>query len=267
MRATISVVIITRNEAANIRACLDSVKWADEIIIADNLSSDATIAIAREYTDKVFIKKMEGFGEQKQFAIDKATGDWILSLDADERVTPQLADDIRKILVSDSSCAGYKIWRKAFYMNVWIRHCGWYNPVTRLFKRGKGRTDMKYVHEDILIDGQIGEIRSPILHYSYTSIEQHVEKMSLYTDYEARMLYEKGLRIGGADAVWLCGVKPVLAFIRKYFFMGGFLDGIPGLVISAFTGYIVFLNHVKVWEMQVASKRKAPEGAEASHGE
>lgn len=250
MRATLSVVIITGNEEANIRKCLEGIKWADEIVIVDNMSSDDTVAICREYTDKIYSKKMDGFGAQKQYAIDKASCDWILSLDADEEISQELKDRIISILDNPSSYEGYSIWRKSFYLGVWIRRCGWYSPVVRLFRRGSGRTDMKYVHEEILVSGRLGEIKSPIMHYSYKSIAQHVTKLGLYSDYDARLLFEKGVRITNANALLYCAVKPSLSFIRKYIFLGGFLEGMRGFIISVFTAMAVFLNYAKLWELQ-----------------
>lgn len=258
MRETLSVVIITKDEEANIRECLEGVKWADEIVIVDDMSLDRTAAICREYTDKIFFRKMDGFGAEKQCGIDKATGDWILSLDADERLSPELENRIKRILETGSHYAGYKIWRKTFYLGVWIRHCGWYNSAIRLFKRGKGRSDMRYVHESIVVSGDVGEIKSPMIHYSYKSIDQHVKKMSVYTDHEARGLYEKGVRVSGARVIWLCGFKPFISFIRKYLFMSGFRDGIRGLIISLFTAFTVFLNYAKVWQIRKNTGRKDP---------
>ncbi|MBU1037748.1 MAG: glycosyltransferase family 2 protein, partial [Candidatus Omnitrophica bacterium] len=127
IRETLSVVIITKDEEANIRECLEGVKWADEIVIVDDMSLDRTVTICREYTDKIFSRKMDGFGAQKQYGIDKATGDWVLSLDADERLSPELESRIKRILETGSQRAGYRIWRKTFYLGVLIRHCGWYN--------------------------------------------------------------------------------------------------------------------------------------------
>jgi glycosyltransferase involved in cell wall biosynthesis len=257
-RETLSVVIITKDEESNIRECLEGVKWAAEIVIVDDMSLDRTVAICREYTNKIFSRKMDGFGAEKQYGIDKATGDWILSLDADERLSPELERGIKRILETGSHYEGYNIWRKTFYLGVWIRHCGWYNPAIRLFRRGKGKSDMRPVHESIVVSGDVGEIRSPMIHYSYKSIDQHVKKMIVYTDHEARLLYEKGVRVSGTQVIWLCAFKPLIAFVRKYFFMFGFLDGIRGLIISLFTAFTVFLNYAKVWQIQKDTERKDP---------
>lgn len=263
MNETLSVVLITKNEEANIRECLEGVKWADEIIIVDDISIDSTVSICREYTDKIYQKKMEGFGAQKQYAIEQASCDWVLSLDADERLSDELKRDIRSILDAGSRYEGYKIWRKTFYLGVWIRHCGWYSPVVRLFKRGKGKTDMKYVHEEILVLGNVGEIRNPMLHYSYNSIEQHMKKINEYSDYDSRLLLERVSYPMGVNTIWYCAIKPLLAFIRKYIIQFGILEGIRGFFISAFTAAIVFLNYAKARELADSSRKDVAESMDA----
>ncbi len=250
MAAALSVVIITKDEAQNIRRCLESVKWADEIVIVDDSSGDDTVKIAGEYTDRIFNKKMEGFGEQKQFAVDKATGEWVLVLDADEELPPVLQEEIKALLASAQPFDGFRIWRKTFYLGKWIRRCGWYVPILRLFKKGKGRFNLKYVHEDILVSGPVGELKNPMYHYSYTDIAQHVRKLDKFTSYDAKELYRQGIRIRRGNMFWYFVVKPPLIFMRKFIFMGGFLDGFEGLVISAFTALAVFINYAKLWELQ-----------------
>ena len=252
MSETLSVVIITKDEESNIKECLESIKWVDEIIVVDDMSGDATVAICRKYTDKIFLRKMDGFGAQKQYGFDKASCDWILSLDADERLSPELEKCIKNILKTGSGYAGYKIRCKTFYLGAWIRYCGWYIPMTRLFKRGMGGSDMKYVHEKILVSGDMGEIKYPILHYSpYLSIEQHVKKMKIYSDHDARLLYDRGARVTDTNAFWYCAIRPLIMFIRKYIVMGGILEGSRGFIISAFTGMVNFINYAKVWLIQM----------------
>lgn len=250
MKLRLTVVIITRNEETNIRGCLENISWADEIIIVDSESDDRTREICSEFTGLILVKKMEGFGAQKQYGIDKATGDWILVLDADERLSEELTNHIKRILNDGSVYDGFRIWRKTFYLGKWIRHCDWYAPVTRLFRKGKGACDMRYVHESILINGTTGEIRDPLIHFSYESIAQHVMKIDTYSDYDAKILYEKGIRISGFNAPWYFIMKPFFIFMRKFIVMRGFLDGMRGFIISVFTAFVVFLNYVKVWDTQ-----------------
>lgn len=258
MKGRLTVVIITKDEEENIRACLENVAWADEIIIVDSESDDRTREICREFTNLIFVKKMEGFGAQKQFGIEKATGDWILILDADERLSPELCDSLKRILDEGTPYDGFRIWRKTFYLGKWIRYCGWYAPVVRFFRRGKGACDMRYVHESIIVNGPIGEIRDPLMHFSYRSIDQHVMKISVYSAYDAKVLYERGIRIKRSNAIWYLAAKPSLIFIRKFIVMRGFLDGTRGFIISAFTAFIVFLNYSKVWEMQREYDGRSP---------
>jgi glycosyltransferase involved in cell wall biosynthesis len=250
MSAALSVVILTKDEETNIRGCLEGVKWADEIIVVDDMSSDATVSICREYTDKVFIRKLDGFGAQKQFGIDKASGEWILILDADETLSADLRDDLKRVIAAPASVDGYKIWRKTFYLGKWIEHCGWYNQNVRLFRRGRGAMDMKCVHESVLVEGSTGELKGALLHNSYTTIGQHVDKMLLYTGYEAKMLHEKGVRVEGLGGYLSLTVRPLVAFFRKYLLMQGYRDGMRGLLISTFTGLGVFLSYSKLWELQ-----------------
>jgi glycosyltransferase involved in cell wall biosynthesis len=149
-RKTLSVAIIAGNEEKKIGDCLESVKWADEIIVVDSGSTDRTVEIAKRYTDKVFIRKWEGYAPQKQFAIDQATCDWILSLDADERVSPELKDEILKILESETEFDGFYIPRRNFFLGKWIKSCGWYpNYQLRLFKKGKAKVTQRKVHENL----------------------------------------------------------------------------------------------------------------------
>ncbi len=194
----ISVVIITRNEARRIRRCLESVRWADEIIVVDQHSTDGTPAalpgIRRRGRSREQMTR--GFGDQKNFAISHASRPWILSLDADEVVTPDLHDSIVRAVVGPSVHAGYRMARLTNYLGHFIRHCGWYpNPVLRLFRAGAGRFTDAFVHEEVVVDGSVGDLTGDLLHYSYDSLAEHIRKMNLYTAYDARMLARRGVRL------------------------------------------------------------------------
>lgn len=255
--AALSVVVLTKNEEANIRECLESVSWADEIIVIDDESTDATREIAREFASKIIVRKMHGFGAQRQAGIEEAGGEWILFLDADERVPYELKQEMQAILAGRSAgFDGFAFVKKTFYLGKEIKYCGWSAPVPRFFKKSKGRSDQKMVHEEIIVDGPVGSLKHCVLHYSYTSIFQHIEKMNKYTEYDATELYAKGVRINLLNFGWCWFVKPAIAFARKYVLQKGFLDGKEGLLISVFTAWVVFLHYVKVWEMQ--KKRHAP---------
>lgn len=257
----LSVIILTKNEEKNIRECLETVRWADEIIIVDDLSTDRTIEICREYTGKIYPKKLDGFGAQKQFALEQAKGEWVLSVDADERIPRELVEEIRQTLAGTPAHDAYGIWRKSFYLGRWVRHCGWYNPVVRLFRKDKTRFDMKKVHEVVIVSGSTGYLKNSLIHYSYHSIAQHLDKIRLYTFYDAQQLYDDGVRIRPVETVWYIGLKPALAFLRKYIFLRGFLDGWRGLCISFFTGLAVELNYMKLLRLQKENRDLSPDGA------
>jgi glycosyltransferase involved in cell wall biosynthesis len=254
----LSVVLITRNEAARIRRCLDSVRWADELIVVDQHSTDGTGEICREYGAKVFLREMgAGFGEQKQFAVDQATGPWILSLDADEVVTPALRREIESAIHQPGPCVGFRIPRLTCYLGRFIRNCGWYpSPVLRLFRRGSGRFTDSLVHEEIRLDGPMGELREDLLHYSYETVSDHLRKLDLYTSYDAQMLARRGIRVTPWNAVWLLLGKPLAVLVRKYVWQQGFREGRHGLILSGMAAFVTFANYAKLWEADLAEERE-----------
>ncbi len=259
--AKLSVGIMTKNEEENIRACLESVKWADEILIIDNFSQDRTPEIARQYTDKIYQREFVGFGEQRQFSFSKASGEWFLLLDADEVLSEALQNDIRSVVSgAQAPYDGYTIFRKTFYLGKEIKHCGWAIPPLRLFKTRKVKSDLKKVHEDITVTGKIGHIESPMFHYSYKSLSQHIKKLDFYTTLQAEDFYKDGRRVTPANSLMCLAIKPLVAFLRKYILMKGFLDGVEGLLISIFTALAVFFNYAKAWEFQNQGRKKDDNG-------
>jgi glycosyltransferase involved in cell wall biosynthesis len=250
-RPGISVVLITRDEAARIRRCLESVRWADEIVVVDQHSRDDTAAICRQYGARVIERDMAaGFGEQKNFAIAQATRPWILSLDADEEVTPALRRAIEAAVAAPGACAGYRMPRLTSYLGRFIRHCGWYpSPVLRLFRRGRGRFTDALVHEEVVVDGPVGDLDEDLLHYSYDSLADHVRKLLLYTAYDARMLRRRGVRLGPLSSVWWLAARPAAVFVRKLILQAGFREGWHGLVLSAMAALVVFVNAVRLAEL------------------
>ena len=253
----ISVVIAAKNEEGNIRMCLESVKWADEIILVDDVSEDRTVEIAREYTNKIFIRDSKGkFHENKNFGIEKAKYDWILSIDADEVLTPELADEIKEA-VKKEEFIGYYINRKNFFLGKWVRHCGWYpNYIIRLFRKGVTRWPSNWPHEpfhgtpDIQQKSKVGRLKNPMLHFSYKSLDQYFKKFNSYTSYLALEEYEKGLRIKKSNFLTLFAIKPLYWFLKRYVVKLGFLDGFRGLFVSFSSGLVVFTTHAKLWEVQ-----------------
>ena len=243
----LSVTVITRNEAANIGAALRSVAWADELIVVDSASTDDTAAIARQYTTRVSVRDWPGYVAQKNHAASIASHDWILSLDADERVTPDLEREIRILMNTDPPHAGYRIPRVTWYLGRWIRTTDWYpDDQLRLYDRRRAEWAGKYVHESVSARGTTGRLRGELQHYAYRDVADHLETIDRYTTYAARQMHEEGRR-----AQWLqIAGHPALAFLRNYVAHGGIRDGVPGLIVSALNSYYVLMKLAKLWELQ-----------------
>ena len=244
--AKLSVTVITKNEAADIGAALASVKWVDEIIVVDSESQDETVAIARACTERVIVRAWPGYVEQKNFAATQASNDWILSLDADERVTPELAREIEATLANPAHAA-YRIPRVTWHLGRWIRSTDWYpDHQLRLYDRRRARWTGRLVHESMTVDGAIGQLRGELQHFAYRDISDHLETIDRYTTYAARQMLDNGRRAG---LVRLAG-HPPLAFLRNYLVRGGIRDGVPGFIVSSLNAYYVFLKFAKLRELQ-----------------
>jgi glycosyltransferase involved in cell wall biosynthesis len=248
MTQNLSVAIITYNEETNIRRTLESVKWAGEIVVVDSGSTDKTVAICREYTDKVIHQDWLGYARQKNLAIDQTSGDWILSLDADEPIEPALADEIRDIVLRPASFDGYRIPRKTFFLGKLVRYGGWYPDYNlRLFRKGKGRFEERLVHEALKVQGTVGSTRNSLLHYAYSDLASYMSSINKYSTLAVTMMAENG--IDDFKAGWINILfRPTLTFVLKYFFRLGFLDGKHGLVLNLFHSYYVFAKYAKAWE-------------------
>jgi glycosyltransferase involved in cell wall biosynthesis len=243
------VTIITKNEAANIASALESVAWADERVVVDAESDDDTVDIARRFTSRVVVRPWAGYAAQKNFAASLAAHDWILSLDADERVTPELADEIRSTLAAPAAQA-FRVPRVAWHLGRWIRTTDWYpDHQLRLYDRRRARWAGKYVHEGLAVDGVIADLRSELQHFPYSSVADHIETINRYTTYAALEMRDAGRRAG---VMTMLG-HPALAFLRNYVARGGIREGMPGLVISALNAYYVFLKFAKLWELDRAA--------------
>jgi glycosyltransferase involved in cell wall biosynthesis len=251
-KAPLSVTIITHNEEKNIRECLESVLWAQEIIVVDSVSSDNTAEIAREYTEKVVLSKWPGFAKQKQFALDLCTCDWVLSLDADERVRPELAQEIQKLINSVCKFDGYRIARRSFFLNKWMKHCGWYPGYqVRLLKRVKTTVSRARVHEGFLVDGNIGTLQNDIDHFSHPSLHNSLEKLNRYSTLEALD------RLDRKKVSWYHFVlHPISAFLIKYIRQKGFLDGIHGFLLSWISAFLKTVMYMKIWWLQRAGEEE-----------
>ena len=249
----LSVTVITMNEAADIGAALASASWADELIVVDSGSTDDTVAIARRHTDRVVVREWPGYPAQKNYAASLASHDWILSLDADERVTPALADEIRRVLQQEPAQQGFHIPRVTWHLDRWIRTTDWYpDPQLRLYDRRCAEWAGRYVHESLIVKGAVGRLRAELQHYAYRNIADHLETIDRYTTFAARQMYEQNRRAG-----WLqIAGHPPLAFLRNYLLKGGIKDGVPGLIISAMNAYYVGLKFAKLWELHKGLERQ-----------
>jgi (heptosyl)LPS beta-1,4-glucosyltransferase len=243
----LSVTVITKNEAADIAEALQSVAWADELIVVDSRSDDETPAIARRHTDRVIVRDWPGYAAQKNYAASIASHDWILSLDADERVTPELAREIQTVLAGDGpACSAYRIPRVTWHLGRWIRSTDWYpDHQTRLYDRKAAEWTGRYVHEAVSVRGTLARLRGELQHFAYRDIADHLETIDRYTTYASRQMFEDGRRTGWLDLA----VHPPLAFLRNYIAHRGVRDGIPGLIVSALNSYYVFLKFAKLWEL------------------
>ncbi len=247
--ATISVIVITKNEEANIRRCLESVKWADEIVVVDCGSTDATLEICREYGCKTFYREWNGYANQKNYALDQASGDWIFSLDADEEVTPELAAEIKEAVCSDGADA-YTIPRMNYFLGRWMRYGGWYpDRQLRLFRRDVGVFKVIPLHECVILkdpNARIGRFSAPLKHYTYPSVADFIKKADRYTSIEADAMIKEG-RLPKSLTFSMIMAFPS-KFVEVYFYKGGWRDGLHGFIAAIFMSARVFLRYVKLWE-------------------
>lgn len=244
----ISVIIITKNAAHQIAACLESVQWADEIIILDAGSQDNTLAICREFTDSVYVNPYwQGFGVQKNRALAKAQHEWVLSLDADEVVTPALRQEIVQVINIAQEQTAFQIPRQSYYCGRWIKHSWGDDYVTRLFRRKKAKFTEDLVHEKIqLRQGKLGTLTQPILHYSFNSLEEVLEKTNFYSTASAQMLYQNGKRSNLTKAIF----HGLWTFLRFYIFKLGFLDGREGFILAVSNAEGTYYRYLKLMYLQ-----------------
>ncbi|MDM8560660.1 glycosyltransferase family 2 protein [Candidatus Parabeggiatoa sp. HSG14] len=250
----LSVIIITKNEENHISECLNSVAWCDEIIVVDSGSTDNTVTLCRSFTDKVFVTKdWLGFGVQKNRALVKATGKWILSIDADERITPALQQEIKSVIADSTDCA-FRIPRQSRYCGRWIKHSGW-SPdyVLRLFRSGCASFTDDLVHERVqVLSGEIGTLSTPLLHYSFNSLEEVLEKVNTYSSASAEMQHAKGKKSSLTKAIF----HGLWAFIRTYLLQAGFLEGREGFMLAVSNAEGTYYRYLKLMYLQENIKNK-----------
>ena len=241
--SSLSVILITKNEAANIRACLESVAWADEIIVVDSGSTDDTVAIARQMGARVYEHDWPGFGTQKNRALGYASKDWIFSIDADERVTPELRSEIETIIRTEHTSDAYIISRLSNYCGRFMRHSGWYpDLLPRLFKRGKARFSDDLVHERLIVEGATGELRGLLLHYAFDDLEEVLHKVNQYSSAGAQMMQRRGRQTSLTGAV----LRGIWSFMRTYVLRGGFLDGREGFMLAVSNAEGTYYRYLKL---------------------
>jgi glycosyltransferase involved in cell wall biosynthesis len=248
----LTVTVITRDEAANIGAALESVSWADEIIVIDSRSTDETVDIARRHATRVEVRDWHGYSEQKNYAAALASNDWILSLDADERVTPALAAEIQALLRRGPGARGYRISRVTWYLGRWLHGTDWYPDYQlRLYDRRAGRWNSRKVHESFELDSTPGRLRHHLEHYAYRNVSDHISSIDHYTTLAAEQWAEEGRRTNVVELA----IHPPVAFVRNYILRFGFTNGVAGFLVSTLNSYYVFLKLVKLWELQHSWRR------------
>jgi glycosyltransferase involved in cell wall biosynthesis len=258
MREKVTCIVGAKNAENDIDHCLESVKWADEIIVIDDFSADRTLEIAREYTDKVFQKKMDGYPEQIGFAVNKASNRWVLVLDADERVTPQLKNEILKILSSPITVSGFLLRRLNNFEGRQIKHCGWYEKDNlRLFNKEEAIYDfrLKYL-VTMHISGLLGTLDNDLVHYTCRSLYDYFKRINLWSSLNAEDLLSKGVHINYFNSAYYLLLKPCAVFFIKYFLKAGYMDGFPGFLICSLSGITYFLSYMKLWIRQGSEKDK-----------
>jgi glycosyltransferase involved in cell wall biosynthesis len=243
MKLPISAVIITKNEERHILGALKSVEDFEDIVVIDSFSDDQTTAICRKFTGRVYQQEWRGFAEQKQAAVDLAVKDWVLILDADERVTPELRKELAG-RISDNSVSGYYIPRRNFFLGRWIRHGGWWPDYTlRLFRKDVSYVEPRKVHEKVVVKGPTARLENPLEHHTYETVSDYLRKMERYASLSAEELYDK------KSLPFLSMLfSPGFVFFKMYLLRQGFRDGMRGFVLAVLYGFYTFVKYAKIWE-------------------
>lgn len=245
--ASLSVIVITKNEAEFIGTCLKSVTWANEIIVMDSGSTDDTVSICREYTNKIFVTDWPGFGAQKNRALDLATGKWVLSLDADEYITPELRDEIQTAIISPDEKVAFRMPRLSNYCGRFMRHSGWWpDYIIRLFLRERGRFSDDLVHERLVVNGPTGTFSNPIIHKAFENLEEVIQTMNNYSSIGARVMHKEkrssGLFTALSHGFW--------SFVHTYIVRAGFLDGREGFMLAVSNAEGTYYRYLKLMLMK-----------------
>ncbi|HNZ97370.1 MAG: glycosyltransferase family 2 protein [Acidobacteria bacterium] len=246
------MIVTTYNEEVNIAGCLESVQWADEVLLVDSYSTDRTLEIAAGYDVKVLQREYFGSAAQKNWSIDRVSHDWVLIIDADERVPPPLAAEILRTLATPQQVNGFSIRRENIFIDKVVRHSGWStDKVVRLFRRDKGRYPNRRVHADLEIEGPVPVLRNPFEHNTFRSFDQYFPKFLNYAEWGAAQAFRDGRKAGFTEVAG----RPFWRFLRTYFLQLGFLDGRHGLVLCLLQSFGVFLKYARLWEYNIRSQR------------
>ncbi len=244
----VSVYVLTTNNRRTIERCLKSLSWAEELVVVDSFSEDGTYEICKQYTDKIFRRKWAGHRDQYQYAADRTTRDWIMFVDADEEIPPELTEEIRTELDGrEKDLDGYFVYRRTYYLGRWIRYGGWYpDGEIRLYRRDKGRWEGG-LHAKLVVAGKVGVLKNQYHHYTYGNISDQIQTIDRYSNVAAADL----LRSGEQFSLFKLFFHPPFRFIKEYLFKSGFRDGLPGLIIIVSTMFYVFIKYAKLWELQL----------------
>lgn len=245
----VSAYIITKNEEKYIKGCIESVKWADEIVVVDSYSTDNTVKIAKAMKCKVVKHEFKSFGAQRNFALTQCSNNWIVCLDADERISNELREEIELQLKHKPQADVFVAPRKSMFINKWIKYSGWYpdyrHPI--FFNKTKTKYKNQLVHEDVNYKGKRFYFKGDILHYSYESIKQFIQKSDLYTDLRAKEMYKNGRKFSAANLIF----NPLVMFIKMYILKRGFLDGVIGLILALlYSSFYTTMKYIKLWELE-----------------
>ncbi|MBW2039439.1 MAG: glycosyltransferase family 2 protein [Deltaproteobacteria bacterium] len=248
----ISIYVLTFNNERTIERCLATLQWADELVVVDSHSTDGTLKICRQYTDRVYQRKWTNHQEQYQYAADLTTNRWVMFVDADEEVPPELAQEIREELgTNNGQWDGYIAHRRTYYLGRWIKYGGWYPDYeVRIYDRNKGRWEGG-LHAKVKVDGRVKVLRNHYLHYTYRDISDQIQTIDRYSQVAAEDMFREGKRFSLINML----LNPPFRFLKEYIFKRGFLDGIPGLVITISTMFYVFIKYAKLWELQKGLKK------------
>lgn len=241
----ISTIVISYNAETTIERCLGSAaQISDQIVVVDSFSTDKTVDLARKYTNDVYTHEWCGYAQQKKIALERTSNQWVLWIDSDEELSEALIKEIRAI---DFSFDGYCIPRQIYYLNKWIKHCGWYpDYVLRLFKKDRGTFNNEIIHESVSLCGSTAYLKSPLYHYSYRNIAHHLEKMNQFTSLAAQKMYSQNKSVTIVSLL----SHTLGHFFKTFFLKKGFMDGMEGVIVCILSAYYVFLKYAKLWELQ-----------------